>query len=472
MNCRPIARLLAPVSLLSLLTPVALAQTGAPAAAPAQAASQPAAKPKKDTKPAIFDDRPLDDLIALTKGTDKVLIVKGTAVWCGPCKQMDRTTWIDPSVVSWFKEQGFAIAVDVDEQPELAQRLRISAMPTMIAFRDGQEFDRVLGYQSAPDMLKFVEAVKRGESSLTRLRREAGSRGEDGKPVDIQKRMALAAALLDQAKFDEGGEEIVWLWDNMVRLNPSMEAVRGSFFVHYVQQASDAHAPTARAFRERRDALAKQLRAGTGTWSTIDDWYSLSEALRDEDEILAWFDRIKLKDDSGPTLRRFADRLRPMLELRQRWTDMALLVRDPVAHAREDRRQHWTGVRVARSPLGAGANKDEAEALVSMMGEAYRQRVGRTFGGLLAAGRVADAEKFAEALVPEPAEGESDRAELIKDNALVRRALVEGALDIGQRLPTAGALLRGLLDRAEKDGADVSAVRTRLEDALKTPAKQ
>src|SRR5262245_35363621 len=59
-----------------------------------------------DELPPVFSTKSFDEAKAATKASGKLLIVKATAVWCGPCKQMDRTTWRDEKVVKWVGENG------------------------------------------------------------------------------------------------------------------------------------------------------------------------------------------------------------------------------------------------------------------------------------------------------------------------------------------------------------------------------
>ena len=49
--------------------------------------------------------------------------------------------------------------VDVDESSDLAQRFGIMAVPTVIAFKDGQQVNAFSGYQGQPQVVAFVENV-------------------------------------------------------------------------------------------------------------------------------------------------------------------------------------------------------------------------------------------------------------------------------------------------------------------------
>ena len=88
------------------------------------------------------------------------------------CKLMDRTTWIDRDVVAWLQQHALAIQIDVDAQKDVAKQLRIEAMPTIIAFVDGIELDRVVGARSSSkELLVWLDGVMRGKPRSSRSRR-------------------------------------------------------------------------------------------------------------------------------------------------------------------------------------------------------------------------------------------------------------------------------------------------------------
>ena len=47
--------------------------------------------------------------------------------------------------------------VNVDEAPEIAQRYQISAIPTLLLFRDGKPVDMSVGVKSKAELEKFLK---------------------------------------------------------------------------------------------------------------------------------------------------------------------------------------------------------------------------------------------------------------------------------------------------------------------------
>ena len=63
------------------------------------------------------------------------VVVDFFAEWCGPCKAMA------PALDLVAKEMAGKVKVvklDVDQNPEVTQKFRIQAMPTLMVFKDGK----------------------------------------------------------------------------------------------------------------------------------------------------------------------------------------------------------------------------------------------------------------------------------------------------------------------------------------------
>ena len=76
------------------------------------------------------------------------------APWCGPCKM------VAPELAKIAGEgagRWLVAKVNTEELPGLAQRFRISAIPTMILFKSGQEVARQAGAMPAAGIRQFVQ---------------------------------------------------------------------------------------------------------------------------------------------------------------------------------------------------------------------------------------------------------------------------------------------------------------------------
>lgn len=97
------------------------------------------------------------NLLTLTKKNFKVEVLSSSqpvlvdfwATWCGPCKM------IAPSVAELAEEfEGRAKVgkVDVDKESALARQYNISAIPTLLVFKDGKVVDQVVGASSKQEL--------------------------------------------------------------------------------------------------------------------------------------------------------------------------------------------------------------------------------------------------------------------------------------------------------------------------------
>jgi putative thioredoxin len=87
------------------------------------------------------------------------VIVDFWAPWCGPCKTLGPQL---EAAVNAANGAVKMVKVNIDENPEIAQQLRIQSIPTVYAFRDGQPVDGFMGAIPESQIKSFVANLASG----------------------------------------------------------------------------------------------------------------------------------------------------------------------------------------------------------------------------------------------------------------------------------------------------------------------
>jgi len=102
-------------------------------------------------KPVTVSDKTFDQEVL--KASTPV-VVDFWAPWCGPCKM------IAPVLEELATEKDGQVKIaklDIDENPDLAQKFGVMSIPTLLVFKDGQEVNRIVGYRNKTQLVQQIE---------------------------------------------------------------------------------------------------------------------------------------------------------------------------------------------------------------------------------------------------------------------------------------------------------------------------
>jgi hypothetical protein len=145
------------------------------------------------------------------EGNETPLILDFTATWCGPCQAMRPT-------VEELRRKGYPIKpVDIDQHPELAERYKVTGVPTFVAVtRSGRELGRISGARPATELTSLYKQAqarleKTREVAVVSDESETTVRGQD--PDD-----APADEEAPEAQPPAEGSEAHRPWETVVRI--------------------------------------------------------------------------------------------------------------------------------------------------------------------------------------------------------------------------------------------------------------
>ena len=85
---------------------------------------------------------------------DIPILVDFWAEWCGPCMKLAPTV----EEIAAESDGSYLVGkVNIDEQPELAARFGVNAIPTVIVFQNGKEIKRSVGLVSKEALLDLLK---------------------------------------------------------------------------------------------------------------------------------------------------------------------------------------------------------------------------------------------------------------------------------------------------------------------------
>jgi thioredoxin 1 len=85
-----------------------------------------------------------------------VVLVDFWAAWCGPCKMQAP---IVEQVAGQVEGKAKVAKVDVDADPDIAQRFGVRAIPTLIVFKDGKPGGHFVGLTKAETLVSAITSA-------------------------------------------------------------------------------------------------------------------------------------------------------------------------------------------------------------------------------------------------------------------------------------------------------------------------
>ena len=89
-------------------------------------------------------------------GSDMPVLVDFWAPWCGPCKMM---TPILEEIANDYADKAKICKLNTDDARDSAMEFGISAIPTLILFKDGQVQKKWVGLTSKKDMSEAIDEL-------------------------------------------------------------------------------------------------------------------------------------------------------------------------------------------------------------------------------------------------------------------------------------------------------------------------
>jgi thioredoxin 1 len=84
------------------------------------------------------------------------IVVKVTAEWCGPCRNLAPTV---KELEKEYENKIKFLSLDTDREQELCTIFKISSIPTLLFVKAGRATERLIGVKSKREIIEKIEEM-------------------------------------------------------------------------------------------------------------------------------------------------------------------------------------------------------------------------------------------------------------------------------------------------------------------------
>lgn len=268
-----------------------------------------------------------ESALAAAKKEKKLVVVAFASAASEESRKLEKTTLADSRVRAFLAERVVAIRVELEREEDLARRLRVEAVPTVLFVdAEGAELDRLTGFLEPQRFLSIARGSLQGKDALARARARVAA---DAK--DVRARLEIARILLDRGSHAEALAELLWCFDHGAEGDPAFAAERTTTLLSEIARLGQAFPAALEQLVMRSNAAAERIRSGAMRPRDVEDVLAIDDKLSRSDHAVGLYDALKERPELAEARRRLAPLVLVVLLTDHRYADAIEAVGDPAA---------------------------------------------------------------------------------------------------------------------------------------------